>query len=112
MKNLKIETSVREAKEADFVLREIGMNDSFIQEASNLWVLPEYDEEEFGEYLGDDYAIECLTPIKEEIEAEFKRHGMTEFEVVIFQVLNKNNDKEDIVIRLETYLFTFKTLER
>ena len=83
MKNLRIESSVREAKKVEHALRDTFLNGSFNQIASNVWELPEYDEDENGEYPGDEFATEQLENFKFEIEEVFKSYGIDENEVEI-----------------------------
>lgn len=83
MKNLRIESSVREAGNVERAICDTFLSDSFNQVASNVWELPEYDEDEQGEYPGDEYATEQLEDFKLEIEEVFKRYGIDEEEVEI-----------------------------
>ena len=56
---------------------------NFVRESSNVWELKEYDEDELGEYPGDEYVTEQLEDLKNEIEEEFQRYGIDKEEVEI-----------------------------
>ena len=83
MKNLRIESSVREAGKVETAIRDTFLSLSFVQTASNVWELPEYDEDEQGEYPGDEYVSEQLEDFKFEIEAVFESYGIDAEEVEI-----------------------------
>lgn len=86
MKNLRIETSVMDAKKAYEALNDSGIlsgSDALIQEASNVWVTPEYDEEEYGEYPGDEFATEQLKNFGYDIEDVFSRYGVKEYTIEV-----------------------------
>ena len=85
MKNLRIESSVREAKKVQLALQDAGLLSSglFVQEASNVWVTSEYDEEEFGEVPSEEFAEEQLEDLKNDIEELFKMRKIDEVEFSI-----------------------------
>lgn len=83
MKSLRIESSVREAENVANALRDMHIAYNFVRESSNVWELKEYDENELGEYPGDEYVTEQLEDLKNEIEEEFQRYGIDKEEVEI-----------------------------
>ena len=83
MKSLRIESSVREAEKVANALRDMHIAYNFVRESSNVWELKEYDEDELGEYPGDEYVTEQLEDLKNEIEEEFQRYGIDKGEVEI-----------------------------
>lgn len=83
MKNLRLETSVRDASKAYEALHDTHMDEALCQTASNVWETPEYDEDESGEYPGDEYAEEQLEMLLDDIEDVMKRYGVEEYELEI-----------------------------
>lgn len=83
MKSLRIESSVREAEKVANALRDMHFACDFVRESSNVWELKEYDEDELGEYPGDDYVTEQLEDLKYEIEEGFQRYGIDKDEVEV-----------------------------